>query len=258
MSKNYINDPGYEVPDNKILIISHLPSIHKKQESDDFLNIVKPLKGKIKRDWFSKSFYNCLPLVIGNQYGFAIHADFDFEATWNGNPGPEGRVQIVIKDQNYSDSQFIEDNFGYGIITIFHPFGFKTPPGINLMTIQPPNYYTPGVVSMTAVIETDQLRRDFSFNLKLTDPNRTVSFKKGDVLAAFIPIPRYFVDGFDLAFASEHFDKETLHNEFEDQIELHRQRNNEDLDKILESGKKYFYGEHAFGCPYKDHQKRIT
>lgn len=257
MSKSYINDPGYEVPDNNILIIPHLPSIHKRVDQSEILEIVRPLKGKIKRDWFSKSFYQCLPLVIGNQYGFAIHASFDFEATWNGNSGEDGRVKLDIKNQDNPGSQFIEDNFGYGIITIFHPFGFKTPPGVNLMTIQPPNHYTPGVVAMTAVIETDQLRRDFSFNIKLVDPNRTVKFKKGDVLAAFIPIPRYFVDGFDLGFASEHFSKEVVNNEFDDQLELHRQRNNEDLEKMFESGKKYFNGEHSFGCPYKDHQKRI-
>jgi hypothetical protein len=110
---------------------------------------------------------------------------------------------------------------------------------------------------MTGVVETDQLRRDFSFNLKMTDPGRTVSFKKGDVLAAFIPVPRYFIDSFDLAPASEHFDKDILANEFEDQMELNRQRNAEDLDKKFESGRKYFNGEHAFGCSYADHQKRI-
>jgi hypothetical protein len=46
-------------------------------------------------------------------------------------------------------------------------------------------------------------------------------------------------------------------NEFKDQMELNRQRNAEDLDKKFESGRKYFNGEHAFGCKYADHQKRI-
>ena len=110
---------------------------------------------------------------------------------------------------------------------------------------------------MTGVVEADQLRKDFTFNLKLTDPGRTVRFKKGDVLAAFIPIPRYFVDSFELAPASEHFSEELLANEFEDRIEFDRQRNSDDLGRKFESGKKYFNGEHAFGCKYADHQKRI-
>ena len=256
MKKTYINDLGHEVPENKILLIPHLGLLHEENR-DVFLNIVKPLKGKVKRDWFDKSFYHCLPLVIGNQYGFAIHAAYDFEATWDGNSGKDGRVTIVTENSEYLEAQIIEDNFGYGIITISHKFGFKTPPGINLMTIQPPNYYTPGIVAMTGVIETDQLRRDFSFNLKLTDPNRLVSFKRGDVLAAFIPIPRYFIDSFELGFASEHFSPEILNNEFSDQMELNRQRNDEDLEKSFNAGKKYFNGEHASGCPYTDHQKRI-
>jgi hypothetical protein len=254
MSKKYINDPGYEVPKDKILIVPRLGSL--EEDVSGCLKIVKSLKGKVKREWFGKAFYHCLPLNIGNQYGFVIHSDFDFDATWDGND-PYGNVKIVFKDPEYQGIQFIENNFGHGIVTISHTFGFKTPRGINLMTIQPPNFYTPGAVALTGVIETDQLRRDFTFNIKLTDPDRTVSYKKGDVLAAFIPIPRYFVDSFSLGLASEHFSAEILENEFLDQKELNRQRNEEDTNKPFESGKKYLKGEHAFGCPYLDHQKTI-
>ena len=45
-------------------------------------------------------------------------------------------------------------------------------------------------------VTTFDLRCDFTFNLKITVPNMLVSVKKGDALGAFIPIPRYFVDGF--------------------------------------------------------------
>lgn len=256
MNKNYINDPGYEVPKDKILLVPHLGSL-EEENVPAYLDIVKSLKGEIKRDWFSNYFYYCLPLNIGNQYGFSIHSNFDFDATWNGKSGSDGEVDVVIKETNHPRVQFIDGNFGHGIITVSHTFGFRTPIGVNLMTIQPPNMYISGVVTMTAVVETDQLRRDFSFNLKMTDPNRTVSFKKGDVLAAFIPVPRYFVDSFDLAPASDYFDAEVMANEFKDQMELNRQRNAEDLDKKFESGRKYFNGEHAFGCKYADHQKKI-
>jgi hypothetical protein len=255
MAKSYINDPGYEVPKDKILVLPRL-GLLEQENIPAFMNIVRSFKGRVKRDWFTKGFYHCLPLNIGNQYGFAIHSDFDFDATWRGND-PEGNVDIVFKNPNQQSVQFIENNFGNGIITISHTFGFKTPPGVNLMTIQPPNIYTPGVIAMTGIVETDQLRRDFTFNLKLTDPNRTVSYKKGDVLAAFIPVPRYFIDSFDLAPASEYFSPEILGNEFEDQLELHRQRNEEDATKPFYSGKKYLNGEHASGCPYADHQKKI-
>ena len=56
-----------QVPENKIVTIP---------ENDIFNNsmelIVESFKGNKKRDWFVKHAYFCLPLVIGNQYGFGI------------------------------------------------------------------------------------------------------------------------------------------------------------------------------------------
>jgi len=255
-NKKYINDPGEEVPEGKILLVPYL-RLKEQEHIPDFMDIVRSLKGNIKRDWFSKNFYYCLPLNIGNQYGFTIHSRYDFEATWNGEMDAAGDIELVFGNKDQKQVQTIESHFGHGILTISHAFYFKTPPGVNLMTIQPPNLFIPGVVAMTGVVETDQLRRDFTFNLKLTDPNRTVSFKKGDALAAFIPIPRYYVDSFELAPASDYFSEQVLLNEFEDQAELVRQRNVDDLNKNNGVGRKYFNGEHASGCPYLDHQKKM-
>lgn len=126
------------------------------------------------------------------------------------------------------------------------------------MTIQPPNYSIPGTYNLTGVIETDNLRRDFTFNLKLTDPGRTIHVRKGDWLGAFIPIPRYFVDKFEIKYGLDVFDEELINNDLLDGEELGRQRNNEDQEKPHQSGRKYFNGEHAFGCPYPDHQKRVV
>ena len=53
-----------------------------------------------------------------------------------------------------------------GVVTIQNRFTFRTPPDVNLMTINPPNYWIDGIQHMTGVIETDNLRRDFTFNLK--------------------------------------------------------------------------------------------
>jgi hypothetical protein len=253
-TKKYINEPGLEVPENKILILAS--SINKEKENQ-YKEIVKPLKGNVKRDWFSPHFYYCLPLAIGNQYGFVVESYYDFDATWNGEMGPTGEVKLIIKDYDNNGPQSIESFFGSGILTIQNNFHLKTPPGINLMTIQPPNMFIPGIAHMTGVVESDQIRRDFTFNIKFTDANRKISFKKGDPLGAFIPIPRYFVENFDLDFASSYFNEEVLKNEFLDRDELYRQRNNENMHKHHEAGRKYFNGEHAFGEKYTDHQKRM-
>ncbi len=252
---NYINDPGFEVPDNKILII---PFSDRDEQYDRYPEVVESLKGNIKRHWFNSHFYYCLPLNIGNQYGFIIKAAYDFDATWDGSTGNSNDIHINIYEPEDSLSmQQIHPGFGEGILTIQNNFQFKTPPGINLMTIAAPNFFTPGMQAMTAVIEADQIRRDFSFNLKLTDPGLVVSFKKGDPLAAFIPIPRYFVEEFELDTANKYFSEELIKNEQNDANELGRQRVQEDREKPHYSGRKYFNGIHAFGQKFKDHQKKI-
>lgn len=256
----YINDPGHEVPKNTIVVIPSNPVASGSLVTNDtfYEEIVEPLAGKPKRDWWNAHFYYCLPINIGNQYGFAIKSLWDFDAVWDGTSENDNDITITMLSKDYdAEKQYIGSGFSEGVLTIQNPFHMRTPPGINLMTIQPPNYGIPGTYSMTGVIETDNIRRDFTFNLKLTDPGRTISIRKGDWLGAFIPIPRYFVDSFVMQPASNIFNDELILNEIADGQELSRQRNNEDMEKPHHSGRKYFNGEHANGCPFPDHQKRV-
>jgi hypothetical protein len=179
------------------------------------------------------------------------------EITWDGSNDKIGDLNITFLNEDNAHKQNFNDGFSTGILTIQNHFSLKTPPGINLMTIQPPNMFIPGTVAMTGVIETDQIRRDFTFNLKVTIPNYTIRINKGDPLGAFIPIPRYFVDKFEIEKASNYFDNAIIENENNDVRELARQRSQDDKSKPHESGRKYFNGEHAFGEKYADHQKRL-
>lgn len=258
--KKYINDPGYEVPENTIVIIPSNPAAGGAPVTNDtfYEEIIEPLAGKPKRDWWNPHFYYCLPINIGNQYGFAIKSLWDFDAVWDGTSENDSDITVNMLSEDYAaEKQYVGSGFSEGVLTIQNSFHMRTPAGINLMTIQPPNYGIPGTYAMTGVIETDNLRRDFTFNLKLTDPGRTISVRKGDWLGAFIPIPRYFVDNFTIQPASKIFSDELILNEIEDGQELSRQRNDEDMSKPHQSGRKYFNGEHAYGCPYPDHQKRV-
>jgi hypothetical protein len=117
--------------------------------------------------------------------------------------------------------------------------------------------FIPGCVSMTGVIETDQIRRDFTFNFKVTVPNLKISVKKGDPLGAFIPIPRYFVDNFDTKLISDIFDQELHINEVEEVKNLSDERNSSDKEKPHQAGRRYFNGINFDGTEYKDHQKRV-
>jgi len=250
--KKYINDPGFEVPKNTILIIPN------STESTGFYEeIVFPLKGKIKRDWFNEHFYYCLPINIGNQYGFVIRSLRDFIIKWDGTFNRSNDVSINFLNNDNQEKQIIASAFGNGVVTVQNHFSIKTPPGINIMTIQPPNMFIPTCVSMTGVVETDQIRRDFTFNIKMTVPEYEVVVKKGDPLGAFIPIQRRFVDNFDISLVSNIFDKSFHLNEIEETYALSKERQTIDKNKAHASGRRYFNGVHSTGEKYLDHQKRL-
>lgn len=252
MTGPYINSDNFIVPDNNIVVVPL-----DLNYNTDFFDIVEPLAGKVKRDWFTDHFYYCLPINIGNQYGFIVKSLRTFNVTWNGSTQDAFDLDIEFLDNLDNCGQIFKAGFSNGILTIQNNFHFRTPPGINLMTIQPPNMFIPGMAAMTGVIETDQIRRDFTFNMKITVPNYKIRVNQGDAIGAFIPIPRYFVDNFRLAHVQDIFDKQIHINELHDGQELSRQRVNEDLTKPHQSGRKYFRGEHAFGEKFDDHQKKV-
>lgn len=252
MDGKYLNSSGYEVPENKIVVVPFGIG-----GDGYYKDIVEPLKGKTQRDWFNPHYYYCLPINIGNQYGFLIKSQRNFEMIWDGTANNPFDVTITFLDEEGSEKQDIKNGFGNGVVTVQNYFFFKTPPGINLMTIQPPNMFLPACSAMTGVVECDNIRRDFTFNFKITVPNYKITVKKGDPLGAFIPIPRYFVDNFSLSLISDYFDNEVHSNELNELQKLSNERINEDVSKTHQSGRRYFNGEHTDGTQYPDHQKRM-
>jgi hypothetical protein len=241
-----------KVPENKIVTIT---------ENDVFRNsielIVEPMKGKIKRDWFNKHAYFCLPLTIGNQYGFGIKSLKTFTAVWDGGGAPSN-TKIEILDEGVNTSyQNINSHFGMGVITIQNRFTFRTPPGVNLMTINPPNYWIDGIQHMTGVVETDNLRRDFTFNLKITRKNEKITINKGDLIGCILPIPRYFADSFELVSGYDIFNSEEIKEEQQTMVDFGIERSTKDIKNPHGNGRRYFKGEDVYGCPFLDHQRKI-
>ncbi len=246
---SYINDSGYPIPENKIIVVPH------SLDNDGwYKEIIKPLKGENKREWFNSHFYYCLPLVIGNQYGFVINSLRDFEVFWNGT---DNEAVITFLNNDNQEKQIIKNGFGKGIVTVQNLFSLKTPVGINIMTIQPPNLFIPGCSALTGVIETDQIRRDFTFNFKVTVPNQKITIKKGDAIGAFIPIPRYFVERFEIGLVTDFFDKDLHVNEVLEMNRLSDERLGIDKTKPHFSGRRYFSGTHTDETKYPDHQKKV-
>lgn len=240
------------IPKNKIVTIP---------ESENFINsneiIIEPLKGKIKRDWFVKHAYFCLPLTIGNQYGFAIKSLKTFSVIWDGGEGSQNVKIEILDDGEHTGYQSINSHFGMGTVTIQNRFTFRTPPDINLMTINPPNHWIDGIQHMTGVIETDNLRRDFTFNLKVTRKNEKIIINKGDYIGCVLPIPRYFVEGFELQNGYDIFTKEEIEEEQQVMREFGIERSTKDIEKPNGNGRRYFNGEDVRGCPFHNHQTKL-
>ena len=250
-----INDGINNVPDKTIAIFTAPSMSNKELTQERILGMVK--KSDKKRDWFSPHFYRCLPLTIGNQYGFTVSSEFDITFEWNGGDSEESIFFQFDENKGDLDKLYprIDSHFGHGIVTVSTPYFFRTPPGVNLITINPPNYVIPNVTVMTGVIETDNLRRFFTFNLKIQIPNIRTTIPAGYPLAAFIPIPRYYCDEFNLDFAENIFSKEIVDEEIkaeEDAVE-HREK----IEPTLKNGvgKHYMQGKDVYGNVFKDHQK---
>ncbi|MGA0799078.1 MAG: DUF6065 family protein, partial [Steroidobacteraceae bacterium] len=145
-----------KVPDDTIAAIPY-DDFYRGRQDEVYFN----LRGDSKRDWFSRHAYFCLPLVIGNQYGFAMKSLLRATFFWNGGPDPADTT-VTFHDadevKRLASLQTMVSNFGLGIVTVQAAFALRTPPNISLMTIQPPNYFIDGLQNMAGVVETDNLR----------------------------------------------------------------------------------------------------
>lgn len=243
------------VPENIIAVIPQGELFRDQHEL-----IFEPLVGHITRDWFVKHAYFCLPLTIGNQYGFVVKSLYDFSALWNGGNAP-GDVMIEFADPEFHEVnrsfQNVGAHFGMGTLTVQNGFMLRTPPGVNLITANPPNAYIDGLTHLTGVVEADNLRRDFTFNLKLTRPGLRVQVKAGDWIGYFLPYPRHFVDHFHLQDGYSLFTREQVEEEQQCSRDFGEERSQRDVALPNGNGRRYWRGEDVYGNRFPDHQKAL-
>ena len=248
---------GFNVPENTIAIFKKPDCANLTDER--VANLIKP--NVQERDWFTNHFYRCLPLRLGNLYGFSLFSEWDFAVQWDGSNDKEG-TKIFWREEDDSNLSNlyprIESHFGHGVVTIIFPFWFRTPPNVNLMTINPPNYILPNLSVMTGVIETDNLRRDFTLNLKIQTPFTQTFIKAGFPIATIIPIPRYFVDNFALKPAETLFEDELIQEEEQSYIDTLTKRFEVEYKSKFRVGMDYFMGQDVYGNKFLDHQVPIN
>ena len=103
---------GKEVPDKTIaVVVSPIIEDSSSVENRVFNLIHKPNK---TREWFTPHFYRCLPLVVGNQYGFVVTNEFDFAFTWNGESNTSAiTFDFYEEKETLSKKLFmVESHFG--------------------------------------------------------------------------------------------------------------------------------------------------
>lgn len=237
---------GNNVPDNTIVFF-----LTDEISKDTVDKIISPIDKR--RDWFTPHFYRCLPLTIANQYGFVIKSPFTFSVDWNGGNKKED-LQVLISEKDINSYPKIESHFGSGIVTISVPLMIRTPPNINIMTINPPNYILNNFTVMSGSIETDNLRYPFSFNIKMQNPAR-VTIPKDTPLSGFIPVERNFINNFSIKYAEDIFDENIIVEELNSIADQRIER--EELDGYAKNfvNRNYFIGRDIYGNKFKNHQK---
>jgi hypothetical protein len=209
-----------------------------------------------QRDWMDATpqryAYRCLPLAIMNQTGWWIRNPVGFTATWRGRPEP-GSIDFRFEASQELWAQWINSQFGAGIITWNTPFLFRTRPhGSRLFVCGPVNSFKANVQPMSALIESDWISMSFTMNWKVIVPNQPVRFELAEPLFQAIPLASNICA--DLEEASVSYQK------LSDNPELHRAYLEWDRQRRLfhegkTSGdvnpddwqKDYFHGRDAIG-----------
>lgn len=114
-----------------------------------------------------------------------------------------------------------------------------------------------GIYHMTGVVESDNLRRDFTFNLKVTRENDPVFIKIGDPIGCIIPYPRHFIDQFQIKSADKVLSAHEINVERETIKLFGIERSEHDKHKRHGNGKRYWRGEDIHRNKFKDHQNAL-
>lgn len=139
--------------------------------------------------------YRCLPLAHANQHGWVIRCAQTVIVRWSGGPLQSDLHLTPFGDPAGGPTAL--SAFGSGIVTFEIPCLFKTPPGVNLWAMGPPNRIKDGAQPLSGIVETDWLEEhSFTMNWKLTRPGVEVVFQKDEPFCFLTPIPRGFVESF--------------------------------------------------------------
>jgi len=174
---------------NRVLTAFRIPGLYSS-----FLKIVPAPADRHWMDFTTHGWANrCLPLRVANQSGWHILNDCEFEAEWKGK---HDLASVKISFKSGNSSQFVKSSFGYGILTWYLPYLFRTPPGYNLLVRGPSNCAKDGIAALDGVGETDWAVATFSVNWPFTRPFHKVKFERDEPICAIVPQRRGELESF--------------------------------------------------------------
>jgi hypothetical protein len=206
---------------------------------------VVPLRRK--REWMDSTpdayAYQCMPLAIANEYGWAVLSPAGFTATWEGSRDVNS-IDVVYDEAdiayNFADSQF-----GSGILTVSPDFIVKTPENVSLYIRGIPNKGIQGLQSLDAIVETDWLPFTFTYNYRFLQPG-TIRVEKDQPLFCFFPINRGEVEDYTLVSKSVSDNEEFLqkYHEYRDSrqgyLDKLDQYNSGELSDMADNSQRYY------------------
>ena len=201
---------------------------------------IVPLEDEWRRSWFSDWAYHCLPLTMANRHGFVLRSLYSFRVRWNGGTGrSDVKVEMTRakSERLHCRAQVTKAQFGMGTFTVQYLWTLRTPRNVNLLTGPVPNYMIDGIVPMTAVVETDNLRRDFGFTL---------------------PYPRHFIDGYRFKSATQVVSSRVIEEERNASCYAGFLRRHVDKTNPSRLGRNYLKGTDPFGNKFRDHQVKLA
>lgn len=162
----------------------------------------------VNRDWMTNSSnkfaYRCLPLLIGNGYGWELRSNSEFIAQYKG-----GNTQQDIEITNLCGTNFPTSHFGEGVITWHVGYLFKTEYPYGLYVTGPPNTKYLNIIPLTGIVETYWLPFTFTMNWKFMGPGG-IHIKPGDIICQIFPVDMTMFDNVEAEIVPINNDPEML------------------------------------------------
>jgi hypothetical protein len=221
---------------NNYINLYHLPPVENRLPIE---------QAPSDREWMDQTAggyaYRCLPMSYANRHGWCFRLEQDVEVIWDGGTGAESTQIIRGRDQN--GFRVADNGTGNGIVT-FHLNAIpRTSKDWNLWIMGAPNLVIPGASPLSGVVESDWAFGSPTSNWKLTTPNTSITFKKGDPVFFFVPVHKTELESFEISNFSIR-DDEDINKHFEDHC---RWRSESDAAGKGVNGKMYRKGIRADG-----------